>query len=237
MPNSKRSLPTRSRSKRLLLLAVPVAVAASVALISQSGHAEDPAADEDFPKGLKYLLPPPVPLLSNPDRDYDNEHVAFGAIELEVHEQPIQYSHMLHAGELEIDCQYCHTGARRSIHAGVPTTQTCMNCHKVVNSSGRPELEKLKEFYDSGKPIPWIKVYDLPDFVYFSHKRHVLGGLACQECHGEVQDDMTVVYRVSELTMGWCLECHEDHPAVDENYGAEAENRRAELKDCWTCHK
>jgi hypothetical protein len=73
--------------------------------------------------------------------------------------------------------------------------------------------------------------------VYFTHKRHVSAGVECQECHGEVQDTMTVARRVSELTMGWCLECHEDHPSVDTNYGSLAELRRAEMKDCWTCHQ
>jgi hypothetical protein len=169
--------------------------------------------------------------------------VAYGAVGSEgTLEQPIQYSHKLHAGKLGIDCQYCHFNARRSIHAGIPTTETCMNCHKVVPSEGRSEqaqadLAKLNEYYESGEPIPWIKVHDLPDFVYFTHKRHVRGGVACQECHGQVQDDMTVAYRVSELSMGWCLNCHESHPKVDENYGAHAELRRAEMKDCWTCHK
>jgi hypothetical protein len=203
--------------------------------------AEDPSLDEVFPKGIHYLLPPPVPslggLLSDPDREYSEERVAYGAVSTEVLEQPIAYSHMLHAGTLQIDCQYCHFNARRSAHAGVPPTETCMNCHKMVDSTDRPELEKLKKFYESGQPIPWNKVHDLPDFVYFSHKRHVRGGLECQECHGQVQDEMTVAYRVSELTMGWCLDCHENHPNVDENYGADAEMRRAELKDCWTCHK
>ena len=144
---------------------------------------------------------------------------------------------MLHAGELKIECEYCHSSARRSIHAGVPETGTCMNCHQAISTEGRPELVKLVDYYESGKPIPWQKVHDLPDFVHFSHKRHVKGGVACQECHGEVQNEMTVAYRVNTLEMGWCLNCHRDHPKVDENYGAQAALRRAELKDCLTCHK
>jgi hypothetical protein len=173
-----------------------------------------------------YLLPHP-----------DGEVVAYGKPQDEPFDQPIAYSHKLHAGELEIQCEYCHSGARRSIHAGVPATETCMNCHKMVDSTDRPELEKLKEYYAKGEPIPWVRVHDLPDFVYFSHKRHVRGGVECQECHGEVQDEMTVVKRVSTLQMGWCLDCHANHPTVDENYGADAELRRAQLKDCVTCHK
>ncbi len=233
--------------KGAILFAAPV-IAAGVAIAAVAGtvHAQDDTGDGAlFPQGVHYLLPPPVPLLSDPERSWDEERVAYGAVGSEgVLEQPIQYSHKLHAGKLEIQCEYCHFNARRSIHAGVPPTATCMNCHKdgLVPVDGRSEqavadLTKLKEYAASGEPIPWVKVHDLPDFVYFSHKRHVRGGVACQECHGQVQDDMTVAYRVSELTMGWCLNCHESHPKVDENYGAQAELRRAEMKDCWTCHK
>lgn len=186
----------------------------------------DPSKDELFPLRPYELIP------------HRTGQVAYGSVERAgVLDQPIEYSHKLHAGKLQIQCEYCHTGARRSIHAGVPETGTCMNCHKVIDSEGRPELEKLKEYYASGEPIPWNKVHDLPDFVHFSHKRHVRGGVSCQECHGEVQDEMTVAYRVNTLQMGWCLDCHREHPTVDENYGASAELRRAELKDCLTCHK
>jgi hypothetical protein len=186
----------------------------------------DWATDEQFPK-LPYQV---IPKLEG--------QVAFGDVDRAADlEQPIAYSHKLHAGELKINCEYCHSGARRSIHAGVPETGTCMNCHANIDHQDRPELEKLIEFWNSGEPIPWQKVHDLPDFVYFSHKRHVRGGVACQECHGEVQDDMTVAKRVNTLQMGWCIDCHRDHPKVDENYGASAELRRAELKDCLTCHK
>jgi len=201
-------------------------------------QANESPDEEAFPRELHYLVPPPVPFLSDPHRSVDTEHVAYGAVDPnEELQQPIAYSHMLHAGELQISCEYCHSGARRSIHAGVPATSVCMNCHELIPSTGRPELEKLKAYVDNDEVIPWIKVHDLPDFVHFSHKRHVQGGVACQECHGEVQEDMTVARRVGELTMGWCLDCHENHPSVNENYGASAELRRAEMKDCWTCHK
>jgi hypothetical protein len=241
--------------KRALFLVAPIAAAAvAVVTVGSRGHAEDTGVEDLFPRGEHYLLPPVVPdfegltssigvvPLSDPNRDPGNEWVAYGTVSPVVAEQPINYSHKLHAGKLQIDCQYCHFNARRSIHAGVPTTDTCMNCHKFVSADGRSDeaqadIAKLKEYAASGEPIPWVKVHDVPDFVYFSHKRHVVGGVECQECHGEVQEDMTVAYRVAELTMGWCLNCHKEHPKVDENYGAQAELRRAELKDCWTCHK
>jgi|NOAtaT_7_FD_contig_51_3782300_length_911_multi_6_in_0_out_0_1 hypothetical protein len=229
--------------QRALLLVAPAAcVVGAVVAFNGTSSAEQAAEEELFPLGKHYLLPPPSPILADPSRSVDTEHVAYGHVGSEVHEQPIAYSHKLHAGKLQIECEYCHFNARRGVHAGVPTSETCMNCHKMVPTEGRsPEaveaLTKLKDYHEKGEPIPWVKVHDVPDFVYFSHKRHVLGGVQCQECHGEVQRDMTVAYRVSELTMGWCLNCHKSHPKVDENYGAQAELRRAELKDCWTCHK
>lgn len=194
---------------------------------SEQAAAETYYGDETFPIRFHYILP------TQPDTD----RVAYGIVTDEVIEQPIAFPHDLHAGQMQIDCEYCHTGARRTIHAGVPPTQACMNCHQMVDATNRPELEKLNKYYADNEPIPWVKVHDLPDFVYFSHKRHVQGGVRCQECHGEVQDVMTVARRVNTLEMGWCLDCHANHPKVDENYGAQAELRRAELKDCWTCHK
>jgi len=214
--------------KRTAAFFIPIAgMVFSVTFFGGKSIADDTGEEATFPRENKDLLP----------RWGDEFQVAYGPVSDRVLEQPIAYSHMLHAGTLQIDCQYCHSGARRSIHAGVPATATCMNCHSVIPSTDRPELEKLKDYFERGEAIPWQKVHDLPDFVHFSHKRHVIGGVECEECHGDVRNDMTVAYRVSELTMGWCLDCHEDHPNVDKNYGAEAEYRRAELKDCWTCHK
>ena len=224
---------------RTSMLTLPIAgMAIAVFTTNQRVQADEPVEAEAFPTELHYLFPPPVPLLSDPNRDINHEHVAYGAVDpSEELTQPINYSHMLHAGELQINCEYCHSGARRSIHAGVPSTSVCMNCHSLIDTTDRPELQKLVGYYERGEVIPWVKVHDLPDFVYFSHKRHVRGGVQCQECHGEIQEDMTVARRVHPLTMGWCLTCHENHPSIDENYGAGAELRRAEIKDCWTCHK
>ena len=216
--------------KRTLFLIAPVAiVAAWIGFLGRDGRAEADvaaaAAAEAFPQGEKILYPDPRGVT-----------VAYGNVSDVVYDQPLAYSHKLHAGELQIQCEYCHSNARRSIHAGVPATGTCMNCHKMVDATDRPELQKLQKYYETGEPIPWVKVHDLPDFVYFSHKRHVLGGVECAECHGDMTQ-VTVAPRVSTLRMGWCLDCHKNHPKVDENYGAGAELRRAELKDCWNCHK
>ena len=139
-------------------------------------------------------------------------------------EQPIDFSHKVHAGENEIPCQYCHTEARRSISAGVPPVSKCMGCHADV-ATERPLIRKLTEYWENDEPIPWVKVHDLPDFVHFTHKRHVSAGIECQTCHGPVETmDRVYVSDVAPLAMGLCLNCHKEH---------EVENGL----DCWTCHK
>src|SRR5215470_10974969 len=153
--------------------------------------------------------------------------------------QPVAFSHRLHAGELQVQCLYCHSGAERSRHAGIPATNVCMNCHRFVSAplgairaeddaakkEGReprrvvpPEIRKI---YDAlaindqmkpdatkaSKPIQWVKVHNLPDFVYFDHRPHVNAGVACQKCHGPVET-MERVRQVEDLSMGWCVNCH-----------------------------
>jgi hypothetical protein len=120
--------------------------------------------------------------------------------------QPVPYSHALHNGKLGIDCRYCHNTVEQAAHAAVPPTQTCMNCHERVRADSE-QLVLVRESYATGKPIPWIRVHDLPDYVYFEHSVHVNRGVSCVECHGRV-DKMEVVAQVEPLSMGWCLECH-----------------------------
>ena len=121
--------------------------------------------------------------------------------------QPIAFSHRLHAGENKVPCLYCHFGATRSRHAGVPPAAVCMNCHALL-ARETPEIRKLKDAVEQGRPLAWVKVHSLPDFVYFNHSQHVLASVGCAQCHGAVQQ-MTEVYQTAPLTMGWCLECHE----------------------------
>lgn len=135
-------------------------------------------------------------------------------------EQPIAFSHKLHAGDKKIPCQYCHAYARRSPVAGVPSVQTCMGCHSLV-AVRKPEIRKVAAYWEQRAPIPWVKIHNLPDFVYFSHKRHIRAGLECQQCHGPVET-MERVYQYSSLEMGWCLTCH---------------TQRGAPIDCATCHK
>jgi hypothetical protein len=202
--------------------------------------------------------------------------IAAGAVTGLAPAQPIPFSHEIHAGALALSCEYCHTEARRSIYAGVPPLQTCMGCHAQVKKDnpdvqlihqawcGKPECAIEEDAY--GQPVAppeartpeRQKVHDLPDYVYFAHKRHVRAGVQCTECHGQIATQgakkpgrtaegdidplaplavQDVMIRETTLQMGWCLDCHANHPSVDQNYGDNADLRRAELKDCWTCHK
>jgi hypothetical protein len=122
--------------------------------------------------------------------------------------QPVPYSHRLHAGQLGIDCRYCHTNVERSAWANVPDTETCMNCHQLVRTDSA-RLAPVRESWATGEPIPWIRVHRLPDHAYFDHSVHVTAGVGCVSCHGRI-DQMDVVRQHEPLNMGWCLECHRD---------------------------
>jgi hypothetical protein len=123
--------------------------------------------------------------------------------------QPVPFSHRHHNGELGIDCRYCHTAVEQSAYAGVPPTKTCMNCHAQIWVDS-PTLEPVRASFRSNRSIEWIKVYDLPDFVYFNHSIHVRQGVGCATCHGRV-DRMNLTWQQPSLQMEWCLNCHR-HP-------------------------
>ena len=149
-------------------------------------------------------------------------------------QQPVAYNHQLHAGELGIDCRYCHTDVERSEHSNVPSTATCMNCHTVADQfSGylkqatalgegssahwqNAELEKLRSFHAAGEAPPWRRVHKLPDYVHFNHAAHIAGGVSCYSCHGRI-DQMAVVHQAESLSMSWCLKCHRapEHNLID----------------------
>ena len=134
--------------------------------------------------------------------------------------QPIAFPHTVHAGQLQLKCTYCHAFADRARSAGAPPLSLCMGCHQTV-ATGREEIRKLTRHFEEKRPVQWIRVYELPDFIYFSHKRHVKAGVECMACHGDVAG-MTRVRRVNELVMGWCVSCH---------------RVRGAPRDCATCHK
>lgn len=173
--------------------------------------------------------------------------------------QPVEYSHALHAGELGIDCRYCHTTVEHAGFAAVPPTQVCMGCHVHIH----PESELLapvQASFRTGLPIEWIKVHDLPDHAYFDHAAHINKGVSCIECHGRV-DKMEIVEQVESLSMAWCLDCHRNpgprlrpveyvtdmdwHPPVGEEREAQIRyllefyeiKSVRQLTDCSTCHR
>jgi len=176
--------------------------------------------------------------------------------------QPIEYSHRLHAGELGIDCMFCHTAADKSRHAGIPSTDVCMKCHKVVTSSfdvlqdemnnadeekRKPKQivsEELRKLYDAlaldetlqpkegatAESIPWVRVHNLPDHVHFDHRAHVAAGVTCQKCHGPVES-MQRMEQFESLTMGWCVNCHQESTKTGIN------GKAVDAKtDCAVCH-
>jgi Cytochrome c7 and related cytochrome c/Class III cytochrome C family len=158
--------------------------------------------------------------------------------------QPINFPHNVHVQTYKIDCQYCHADARRSEYAGLPSVTRCMGCHRIT-AADKPEIKKLAEYAGKGEPIPWVRIFKVPEFTYFPHKAHVRGGVRCQTCHGPVETMTTVGATTGRrtvndllnltglrpaappLTMGWCIDCHRDQNA---NRGAKAP------LDCVTCH-
>ena len=159
--------------------------------------------------------------------------------------QPILFNHVIHAGSFQIPCQYCHADARRSEYAGLPSVERCLGCHKIIGAQDNPEIAKIHEHAKRGQAIPWVRIYKLPEFTYFSHKPHVRIGLECQTCHGPIErmrvvgadtgpklsDDLIRLlgFRPSPrpLSMGWCIECHREQNAT--------RGSKAPL-ECVTCH-
>jgi cytochrome c553 len=189
--------------------------------------------------------------------------------------QPIHYSHKIHSGANQIECQYCHSSAKKSKHSGIPSLNVCMNCHEnIAEYNGEEDLEKgyTKDFYTNEikklykavgwdedsqsytgdtEPVKWVRIHNLPDFVYFNHAQHVtVAGVDCQKCHGPVEE-MEILYQYSPLTMGWCIDCHREtnvkvkdneyytkiHEELSKKYGVE-ELTAAQMGglECGKCH-
>ena len=189
--------------------------------------------------GLSSLMPPFKPQLGDRQIDeiiqyvrtmaepaFDPAKVLPIATKREGPVQPIFFSHVIHTGSYQIACQYCHANARRSPDAGIPSVEKCMGCHKIVAAQGNEQVQKLHGFWERQQPIPWIRVFRIPEFAQFPHKNHVQAGLVCQTCHGRIEAMEQVYARTGQnivndlmnlaampapgpkLTMGWCVECH-----------------------------
>lgn len=174
---------------------------------------------------------------------------AFGIYQTQtVPPQPIQFPHNLHV-KLGVQCLYCHPGAYRQASAGLPTETKCWGCHQQLSKYADPtvpvplELQKLKQYVDAGKPIQWVPVAQVPDFVHFNHRPHIAAGLNCEKCHGDMSK-LTVAQNQQVLNMGWCLECHrtktddnfQNNPTNDPAMSAVLLEQRTKLLDCSTCH-
>ncbi len=120
--------------------------------------------------------------------------------------QPVDFQHNLHVAQVGLDCRYCHTSVETSNTASIPPTETCMTCHSQIRV-GTPQLQPVLASWESGAPIAWNRVHDMPDFVFFNHSAHVNNGIGCSSCHGRV-DQMAGMWKNEPMTMGWCLECH-----------------------------
>lgn len=130
--------------------------------------------------------------------------------------QPVPYSHALHVGQLGLDCRYCHSNVDKSGFANLPTSQTCMNCHNQVKKDS-PLLAVVRNSFETGEPVPWVQVHQLPEFAYFNHAIHVNRGVSCVECHGKI-NEMDVVTHAQPFSMSFCLDCHRNPaPRVREN--------------------
>lgn len=166
-------------------------------------------------------------------------------------DQPVPYSHALHAGELGIDCRYCHSAVEKSSKAAVPPAAVCMNCHSAIRVDS-PKLGPIRSAYSGNAPVHWVRVHDLPDYVYFNHSAHVTRGVGCESCHGRI-DQMVQVYQHAPLTMEWCLGCHRNpepnlrdpekvtamgyEPAPGEGARIREQNKINPPTDCSTCHR
>ena len=145
-------------------------------------------------------------------------------------QQPINFSHKIHAGDNKIQCMYCHYGAEKGRHAGIPPVELCLNCHKKIKTESE-EIKKIADHVKTGKSIEWIKVHHFPDFAYFNHSQHVrVGKISCQECHGQVES-MTRMKQVKTLNMGWCIDCHRKNEIA-----APKDHKSAAGGDCARCH-
>ncbi len=125
--------------------------------------------------------------------------------------QPVGFSHAIHAGQLGLDCRYCHSAEEKSWYSNVPASSTCMNCHNQVLKDD-PRLALVRESAASGKAIPWVQIHRVPDYVFFNHSVHIDRGFSCVECHGQI-NQMEEVYQSKSLTMTFCLDCHRDPAA------------------------
>ena len=150
-------------------------------------------------------------------------------------EQPIKYSHKLHAGDLQIDCKYCHSGVENSRVANIPSPDVCMNCHTIARKD-TPEIQKLTKYYEEKRPIQWKRIHRVPEFVYFNHSAHVNKDIDCINCHGDIAK-MEVVGQVNSFTMRSCLDCHRNPEKNIQDFQNLTTGVKNGPEYCSACHR
>jgi hypothetical protein len=150
-------------------------------------------------------------------------------------DQPIKFSHKLHAGSMQIDCKYCHSGVDKSRSASIPSVDVCMNCHSQARKD-RPDIIKLTEHYEKNIPLEWKRIHKVPQFVYFNHSSHVNKKIDCIDCHGDVKQ-MEVVGQTNSFTMGACLTCHRKPETKISNYEQIKNDIKKGPEYCAACHR
>ena len=219
----KTTLMIPSRKFFALLLAVAAtagfAMAAGELGVTEQDDGETQARSAESARSGERSSAPLLPLQErSPTGLTAQEAIEAHASAAEGPEQPIPFNHRFHAQELGMQCAYCHGGTESSPVATIPSVQLCMGCHLIVGAQLEP-IQELRGYWDRGEPVPWERVYKVPDFVQFPHEAHVRNEIQCAECHGPVED-MDRVSKVTSLDMGWCLECHMDEGA-DTDYATD----------------
>jgi len=193
---------------RLFAVAALAVAGLSVAFLVFGGGTQEATGQESqsatTPQEAPVRVDPIKP--RNPTGQTADEAIAAHMNATEGPEQPIPFNHRFHSQELLMQCEYCHGGTDQSAIAVIPPVDLCMGCHRIVGATLEP-IQRLRGYYESREPVPWERVYKLPDFVQFPHRAHIRSQIQCEECHGKVEE-MARVYKYSSLKMGWCLDCH-----------------------------
>ena len=195
---------------RFIAAAVAFTVGLPLVFLGFGGAAPDATGQEAAATGASQEVPVRLDPIKehNPTGQTADEAISAHENATEGPEQPIPFNHRFHSQELQMQCEYCHGSSDQTAIAVMPAVDLCMGCHRIVGANLEP-IQRLRGFYDSGEPVPWERVYKVPEFVQFPHRAHIRSQVECEECHGKVEE-MDRVYQYTSLKMGWCLDCHWD---------------------------
>jgi len=194
---------------RLIAAAVILTAGLPIAFLILGGSAPEATGQEAVGQvTTSQQVPARIDVIKprNPTGQTADEAIAAHETATEGPEQPIPFNHRFHTQELQMQCDYCHGSSDQTAIAVMPAVDLCMGCHRIVGANLEP-IQRLRGFYDQGQPVPWERVYKVPEFVQFPHRAHIRSQVECEECHGKVEE-MDRVYKYTSLKMGWCLDCH-----------------------------